>query len=420
MASFLAAMMSSLAAVFTAASTVFTFDVYHRLVMHHADHPVRRARLPRFAEPSFAGNDSGAVEMRARFATGGSPTPSGVSSPSASLREESFVQRPDRASTFQGAEKGEERKSGALRGGIAQWEALEGTSSCQGRATGVIDAGGLVEGRTEAETRSGAEWVASGSLPLPPGGAGMREEGLAPADKEEPRRHALESSVGEGRDGEREGLVERAGRGEPAVDLERVGKEASMGPEERRVEERRLVAVGRWTTVAMVVMSLLWLPVIRGQHGQLYLIAQSGTLHLAPPVVAVFVLGVAWRRATKEGALAGLGVGAVAGVVQLALSMARHDYCDSLVAPRAGEADRSPRYTTAPQCGLAGRGPDGRETYQRSLDALTTAQRALPRLGFALACFPLLTVYAHRVSWKKCVYMMMNVSLDLIQVVEGS
>jgi len=82
--------------------------------------------------------------------------------------------------------------------------------------------------------------------------------------------------------------------------------------------QHQLVWVGRVATVAMVVISLLWIPVIQGARG-LYDYLQGVQGYLAPPIFTVFVFGIFNRRLNSKGCLAALLVGFVLGVFRLAV-----------------------------------------------------------------------------------------------------
>ena len=82
--------------------------------------------------------------------------------------------------------------------------------------------------------------------------------------------------------------------------------------------QHRLVWVGRIATAAMVVISLLWIPVIQGARG-LYDYLQGVQGYLAPPIFTVFVFGIFNRRLNAKGCLAALLVGFVLGVFRLAV-----------------------------------------------------------------------------------------------------
>jgi len=60
-----------------------------------------------------------------------------------------------------------------------------------------------------------------------------------------------------------------------------------------KASERHLVTVGRLATVAVVVMGIVWIPVMqRISQGGLYKYLQSVQGYLAPPITAVFLLGL--------------------------------------------------------------------------------------------------------------------------------
>ena len=62
----------------------------------------------------------------------------------------------------------------------------------------------------------------------------------------------------------------------------------------------QLVWVGRIATAVMVLVGLLWIPVIQGARG-LYDYLQGVQGYLAPPIAAVFFLGVFIKRAQCAG-----------------------------------------------------------------------------------------------------------------------
>ncbi len=82
--------------------------------------------------------------------------------------------------------------------------------------------------------------------------------------------------------------------------------------------EKRLVFVGRVATVVVVVLGLVWIPVMKFiSGGGLYQYLQSVQGYLAPPITAVFLLGLFFKRINARGALLGLSVGFVLGMTKL-------------------------------------------------------------------------------------------------------
>ncbi len=84
--------------------------------------------------------------------------------------------------------------------------------------------------------------------------------------------------------------------------------------------ERHLVTVGRAATVVVVVLGLLWIPIMPMiSGGGLYQYLQSVQGYLAPPITAVFLLGLFNKRVNGRGAVAGLSVGFALGMSKLTI-----------------------------------------------------------------------------------------------------
>ena len=82
--------------------------------------------------------------------------------------------------------------------------------------------------------------------------------------------------------------------------------------------EAHLVTVGRFATGVVVIFGILWIPIMpMVSQGGLYQYLQSVQGYLAPPITAVFLLGLFFRRINARGALTGLLVGFVLGMVKL-------------------------------------------------------------------------------------------------------
>ncbi len=87
-----------------------------------------------------------------------------------------------------------------------------------------------------------------------------------------------------------------------------------------KASERHLVTVGRFATMVVVVMGIIWIPVMqRISQGGLYKYLQSVQGYLAPPITAVFLLGFFCKRINGHGAVAGLAIGFIAGMTKLTI-----------------------------------------------------------------------------------------------------
>ncbi|MDR1816713.1 MAG: sodium:solute symporter [Puniceicoccales bacterium] len=94
---------------------------------------------------------------------------------------------------------------------------------------------------------------------------------------------------------------------------------AKLNPNRPQAE---LVRVGRMATLVVVAFGLIWIPVMKivsEQSAGLYDYLQNFQGFLAPPIFAVFVLGVLSKRVNARGAFAGMLVGFAAGMTKLTL-----------------------------------------------------------------------------------------------------
>ena len=81
--------------------------------------------------------------------------------------------------------------------------------------------------------------------------------------------------------------------------------------------ERQLVLFGQVVTAVLVGLGLLWIPVMKLISAQLYQYLQSVQAYISPPIAAVFLLGVTWKRVNATGAMAALLTGFVLGALRL-------------------------------------------------------------------------------------------------------
>jgi SSS family solute:Na+ symporter len=84
---------------------------------------------------------------------------------------------------------------------------------------------------------------------------------------------------------------------------------------------RELVRVGRITTSIVVVLGMVWIPLMSKISGVLYQYLQSVQSYLAPPIAAVFLLGVFSKRINAKGAYSAMVVGFIIGLVRIILEL---------------------------------------------------------------------------------------------------
>lgn len=84
---------------------------------------------------------------------------------------------------------------------------------------------------------------------------------------------------------------------------------------------KKLVRVGRIATGVVVLLGMAWIPLMSRISGTLYQYLQSVQSYLAPPIAAVFLLGIFFKRLNGKGALAAMVIGFIIGVVKLTLEL---------------------------------------------------------------------------------------------------
>lgn len=85
--------------------------------------------------------------------------------------------------------------------------------------------------------------------------------------------------------------------------------------------EAQLVRVGKISTAALVVLGFAWIPFMQYISSQVYVYLQSVQAYISPPIAAVFLLGIAWKRVNAKGAMAALWSGFVLGFARLLLEL---------------------------------------------------------------------------------------------------
>lgn len=84
--------------------------------------------------------------------------------------------------------------------------------------------------------------------------------------------------------------------------------------------EQQIVTVGRLATGVVIVLGLIWIPIMPAvSEGGLYQYLQNVQGYLAPPITAVFLLGLFNQRINSRGAVWGMGLGFVLGMTKLGL-----------------------------------------------------------------------------------------------------
>lgn len=104
----------------------------------------------------------------------------------------------------------------------------------------------------------------------------------------------------------------------------------------KKAKISELMIVGRCFVIVMVLISILWIPIIQMmQNGQLYIYIQDIAANLSPPIAAVYLMAIIWKRINECGAFWSLMIGLLIGVLRMVLNIVYHE-------PSCGDLDLRP------------------------------------------------------------------------------
>ncbi|MEO8658770.1 MAG: sodium/solute symporter [Bryobacteraceae bacterium] len=82
--------------------------------------------------------------------------------------------------------------------------------------------------------------------------------------------------------------------------------------------DHQLVVIGKITTVVATILAIIWSPLL-SHYNTIYDGLVRLVSYVSPPITAVFVIGVFWRKASSKGALFTLITGGIAGALLFVL-----------------------------------------------------------------------------------------------------
>ncbi|MBO0343294.1 MAG: sodium:solute symporter [Bacteroidota bacterium] len=87
--------------------------------------------------------------------------------------------------------------------------------------------------------------------------------------------------------------------------------------------EKKLVRTGQIATVIVVIIGIIWIPIMANISGVLYEYLQSVQSYIAPPITAVFLLGIFHKRINSQGAFVTMVVGFIVGALRIVLELVK-------------------------------------------------------------------------------------------------
>lgn len=88
--------------------------------------------------------------------------------------------------------------------------------------------------------------------------------------------------------------------------------------------EGKLVNIGRVATGIVVLLGIAWIPIMQGISPALYEYLQSVQAYIGPPIAAVFLLGIFFKRINSKGAIATLFGGLLVAIVRLSAEIGKN------------------------------------------------------------------------------------------------
>jgi solute:Na+ symporter, SSS family len=95
-------------------------------------------------------------------------------------------------------------------------------------------------------------------------------------------------------------------------------------PKHVNANERKLVLAGRLATTFVVFAAILCVPLVKAINSQMYLFLQSTQAFVSPPITAVFLFGLLFKKISSRAAFITLVVGEVIGLSRFASDLLVH------------------------------------------------------------------------------------------------
>ena len=84
------------------------------------------------------------------------------------------------------------------------------------------------------------------------------------------------------------------------------------------MSEKSLIKIGKIATFVIVLLGIIWIPIMdKIGGGVMYQYLQNVQSYIAPPVTAVFLIGIIWKRVTSDGAIYTLLSGLILLILRL-------------------------------------------------------------------------------------------------------
>lgn len=97
-------------------------------------------------------------------------------------------------------------------------------------------------------------------------------------------------------------------------------------------EEKKLLRIGKFATFIVVILGIIWIPIMEKiGGGTLYQYLQSVQSYIAPPITAVFLLGIIWKRVNANAAIVTLFSGLAIAALRIMAEIYQTDLSGALL-----------------------------------------------------------------------------------------
>lgn len=91
-------------------------------------------------------------------------------------------------------------------------------------------------------------------------------------------------------------------------------------------DEKKLLRIGKFATAIVVILGIIWIPIMEKiGGGVLYQYLQSVQSYIAPPITAVFILGIIWKRTNSQAAIVTLFSGLAVAALRILAEIYKDD-----------------------------------------------------------------------------------------------
>ena len=87
-----------------------------------------------------------------------------------------------------------------------------------------------------------------------------------------------------------------------------------------------LMNIGKIATILIAIISMIWMVLLKAMYENVSQMITSALSYFTPPLVAVYLLGILWKRATPKAAVWTLAIGFIIGITKFSIAIPSVDF----------------------------------------------------------------------------------------------